>query len=92
MRRNTFLKSLAAIAMPSGLALNARAATALKLMIPANPGGGYDLNGRAIGKAIVESGGASSAKTEAALPGRSVWLSLQARPRATLVRSYRWDP
>ena len=50
MRRNTFLKSLAAIAMPSGLALNARAATALKLMIPANPGGGYDLNGRAIGK------------------------------------------
>ena len=64
MRRNTFLKSLAAIAMPSGLALNARAATALKLMIPANPGGGYDLNGRAIGKAIVESGGASSATYE----------------------------
>jgi len=38
----------------------ARAAANLKMMIPANPGGGWDSTGRALGKALQESGVASS--------------------------------
>ncbi len=56
MRRDEFLKSLTAL---SGLATvglaamsPAQAAVALKMMIPANPGGGWDTTGRALGKAI----------------------------------------
>ncbi len=57
MRRDTFLKSLAALAASSGLPLQALAAGAnLKMMIPANPGGGWDSTGRALGKALQESG------------------------------------
>jgi len=37
-----------------------RAAAALKMMIPANPGGGWDTTGRALGKALQEAGAASS--------------------------------
>ena len=54
MRRNDFLKSLAALAAAGALPLTARAATNLKMMIPANPGGGWDTTGRALGKAILE--------------------------------------
>ncbi|MDB6001674.1 MAG: C4-dicarboxylate transporter substrate-binding protein, partial [Rhizobacter sp.] len=60
MRRDTFLKSLAAAALVGSLPLRAHAASGFKMMIPANPGGGYDLSGRAIGKALVDSGGAAS--------------------------------
>lgn len=56
MRRDTFLKSLAALAAAGSLPLAARAAENLKLMIPANPGGGWDSTGRALGKAIQEAG------------------------------------
>jgi len=52
MRRDTFLKSLAALAAGSGLPLAAWAATNVKMMIPANPGGGWDGTGRALGKAL----------------------------------------
>jgi len=52
MRRDVFLKSLAALAAAGTLPLTARAAANLKLMIPANPGGGWDLTGRALGKAL----------------------------------------
>ena len=52
MRRNTFLKSMAALAVTSGLPLSALAATNIKMMIPANPGGGWDSTGRALGKAL----------------------------------------
>ena len=52
MRRDTFLKSLAALAATGGLPLSALAATNLKMMIPANPGGGWDTTGRALGKAL----------------------------------------
>ena len=58
MRRDTFLKSLAALAAAG--ALPAHAAANLKMMIPANPGGGWDTTGRALGKALQESGVASS--------------------------------
>ena len=60
MRRDTFLKSLAALAATSGLPLSALAAgPALKMMIPANPGGGWDTTGRALGKALQDAGVAS---------------------------------
>ena len=59
MRRDTFLKSLAALAATGSLPLTAQAAANLKMMIPANPGGGWDSTGRALGKALQESGVAS---------------------------------
>ena len=55
MRRDTFLKSLAALAATGTLPLAAHAAPNVKMMIPANPGGGWDLTGRALGKALMDS-------------------------------------
>ena len=60
MRRDTFLKSLAALAAAGALPLPAAAAANLKMMIPANPGGGWDTTGRALGKALQDAGVASS--------------------------------
>ncbi len=54
MRRDLFLKSLAALAAAGTLPTGARAAVNLKMMIPANPGGGWDTTGRALGKALQE--------------------------------------
>ncbi len=54
MRRDDFLKSLMALAAAGSLPLPAHAATNLKMMIPANPGGGWDSTGRALGKALLE--------------------------------------
>ena len=54
MRRDTFLKSMAALAAAGGLPLSAWAAANVKMMIPANPGGGWDTTGRALGKALQE--------------------------------------
>jgi putative tricarboxylic transport membrane protein len=54
MRRDTFLKSLAALAAAGTLPLTAHAAVNIKTMIPANPGGGWDATGRALGKAILD--------------------------------------
>ncbi|MCY7320167.1 MAG: tripartite tricarboxylate transporter substrate binding protein [Ramlibacter sp.] len=55
MRRDTFLKSLAALAATGSFPLSALAAANIKMMIPANPGGGWDSTGRALGKALQES-------------------------------------
>src|SRR6476659_8383053 len=55
MRRDTFLKSMAALAAAGVLPLSARAGANLKMMIPANPGGGWDTTGRALGKALQDS-------------------------------------
>jgi putative tricarboxylic transport membrane protein len=63
MRRITFLKSMAVLAASGALpplALSALAAANLKMMIPANPGGGWDTTGRALGKAMQDSGAAST--------------------------------
>ncbi|MDR6215005.1 tripartite tricarboxylate transporter substrate-binding protein [Paracidovorax wautersii] len=61
MRRDTFLKSLAALAAAGALPLSAHAAAvAVKMMLPANPGGGWDTTGRALGKALQDAGVASS--------------------------------
>lgn len=54
MRRDEFLKSMAALAAAGALPLAARAGQDLKMMIPANPGGGWDTTGRALGKALVD--------------------------------------
>jgi len=56
MRRDTFLKSMAALAAAGLLPLSARAAANIKMMIPANPGGGWDTTGRALGKAMQDAG------------------------------------
>jgi putative tricarboxylic transport membrane protein len=60
MRRDEFLKMLAAAAAAGTLPLPALAAMNVKMMIPANPGGGWDTTGRALGKAMQESGEAST--------------------------------
>ncbi|MGS5087568.1 Bug family tripartite tricarboxylate transporter substrate binding protein [Hydrogenophaga sp. A37] len=52
MRRDTFLKSLAALAAAGALPNAAWAAANVKMMIPANPGGGWDGTGRALGEAL----------------------------------------
>lgn len=64
MRRDTFLKTMAALAAAGALPLTARAAANLKMMIPANPGGGWDTTGRALGKALQDAGVASSVSYE----------------------------
>jgi putative tricarboxylic transport membrane protein len=63
MRRDTFLKSIAALAAGGAAASfspSALAAANIKMMIPANPGGGWDTTGRALGKAMQDSGAAST--------------------------------
>jgi putative tricarboxylic transport membrane protein len=60
MRRDQFLKSLAALAAAGALPQAARANANIKMMIPANPGGGWDSTGRALGKALQEAGVAAS--------------------------------
>jgi putative tricarboxylic transport membrane protein len=63
MRRDTFLKSLAAMAAAGVLPAQA-ADVNLKMMIPANPGGGWDGTGRALGKAMQDAGALSTVQYE----------------------------
>ena len=61
MRRDTFLKSMAAMAAAGLLPQASWAQGApIKMMLPANPGGGWDTTGRALGKALQDAGVASS--------------------------------
>jgi putative tricarboxylic transport membrane protein len=67
MRRDTFLKSMVAAAATvaaGGVPLSAWAAANLKMMIPANPGGGWDGTGRALGRALQDAGVASTVTYE----------------------------
>ena len=65
MRRDEFLKSMAAIAGLGALPLAARAAGLnIKMMIPANPGGGWDTTGRALGKALQDAKAVESVQYE----------------------------
>src|SRR5688572_946057 len=64
MRRDEFLKSLAALAAAGSLPLSAHAAANLKMMIPANPAGGWDTTGRALGKALTDSKAADTVQYE----------------------------
>ncbi len=54
MRRDEFLKTLLTAATAGSLPRLACAAGSLKMMIPANPGGGWDSTGRALGRALTE--------------------------------------
>jgi putative tricarboxylic transport membrane protein len=64
MRRDDFLRTLAALAAAGTFPLLARASASLKMMIPANPGGGWDTTGRALGKALQDAGVASAVSYE----------------------------
>ena len=64
MRRDEFLKSLAALTAAGALPLPAAAAPSLKMMIPANPGGGWDTTGRSLGAALLEAKAADSVQYE----------------------------
>jgi putative tricarboxylic transport membrane protein len=64
MRRDQFIKSVLALAAGSSLSLPSLAAANIKMMIPANPGGGWDTTGRALGKALQDAGVASSVTYE----------------------------
>ncbi|HYW55731.1 MAG TPA: tripartite tricarboxylate transporter substrate-binding protein [Polaromonas sp.] len=64
MRRDEFLKSMVALAAAGSLPLSAQAATNMKMMIPANPGGGWDATGRALGQAILEAKAADNVQYE----------------------------
>ena len=60
MRRDRFLRTLGALGAGIGLSPWVLAAANLKMMIPANPGGGWDTTGRALGKAMQEAGVAAT--------------------------------
>ena len=67
MRRTDFLKTLALSSLLAPWSL--RAATAatnrtFNLLIPANPGGGWDLTGRALGEALLQAGQARAVTYE----------------------------
>ncbi len=65
MRRDTFIKGLAALAATGALPQAALASPPnLKMMLPANPGGGWDSTGRALGKALQDAGAAGSVTYE----------------------------
>ncbi len=60
MRRDAFLKSLLAMAAAGGLPMVAQAATNVKMLLPANPGGGWDTSGGALVMALLDAGVAGS--------------------------------
>ncbi len=60
MRRDEFLKCLGALGAVGLLPQAALAKTNLKMLIPANPGGGWDSTGRALGKSLQEAGVAAA--------------------------------
>jgi len=72
MRRDTFLKSLAALAATGAFPLSALAAANVKMMIPANPGGGWDTTGRALGKALTDSGAAATVSYSSSTAARAM--------------------
>jgi putative tricarboxylic transport membrane protein len=57
MKRSEFLRAIAALGAAGSLSALPRMALAaqnIKMMIPANPGGGWDTTGRALGKAMID--------------------------------------
>lgn len=64
MRRDEFVRSVLALGALAGVPMAGHAAANLKMMIPANPGGGWDTTGRALGRALQDAGAASSINYE----------------------------
>jgi putative tricarboxylic transport membrane protein len=60
MRRHAFLRTLAALGAAALLPVPGRANANLKILVPANPGGGWDTTGRALGAALQDAGVAAS--------------------------------
>lgn len=70
MRRRHLIRSLPGLALGGSLGAGAagvgtgsgsvQAAGSLRILVPANPGGGWDTTARALGKALLDSGGASA--------------------------------
>ncbi|HEY9094455.1 MAG TPA: tripartite tricarboxylate transporter substrate binding protein [Hydrogenophaga sp.] len=89
MRRKEFLKCLPAWLAGSAMALQARAAeppVRFRMVIPATPGGGWDLTGRALGRALVASRQASEVIYENR-GGAAGTIGL-----AQFAKAYRGDP
>ena len=89
MRRDTFLKTLAALAATGALpAAWAQPGANLKILIPANPGGGWDTTGRALGKAMLDAKQASTVTydNKAARPAPWAWRPSWPVPRAMPTR------
>jgi putative tricarboxylic transport membrane protein len=63
MNRQQFLQSLAALAAAGALP-SAHANLPIKMMIPANPGGGWDSTGRTLGKAMTDAKSAATVAYE----------------------------
>lgn len=63
MRRDQFLKSCLAAGlsatMPTLAVAQDKKGVPMKILLPANPGGGWDLTGRAVGRALMDAGVAS---------------------------------
>lgn len=90
MRRDTFLKSIAGLAAAGAFPNVALAATNIKMMIPANPGGGWDTTGRALGKALTDAKVADSVTYEnkggaAGALGLAQFLNQKGDPNAIMV-------
>ena len=89
MKRRDF--SIAAVAALASVQLGGlRSAAAqqisnIKMMIPANPGGGWDQTGRALATAM-QSAKTVGSKTRAAQPARSGWRSSSMRRKVTPTR------
>lgn len=63
MRRSQFIRSLPGLALGGsmgGAAHGAPSAGPLRVLVPANAGGGWDTTARAFGRALLDSGGASA--------------------------------
>ncbi len=90
MRRDQFLKSIAALAATGALPLSAFAAANIKMMLPANPGGGWDTTGRSLGKALQEAKAADSVTYDnkggaAGALGLAQFLNQKGDPNAMMV-------
>ncbi|MES2976206.1 MAG: tripartite tricarboxylate transporter substrate-binding protein [Pseudomonadota bacterium] len=90
MRRDQFLKSIAALAATGALPLSAFAAANIKMMLPANPGGGWDTTGRSLGKALQEAKVADSVTYDnkggaAGALGLAQFLNQKGDPNAMMV-------
>ena len=73
MRRDRFLRSMAALA--ASVSLPSPAAAAIRITIPASRGSAWDATGRALGRALQEGGGAGAAVFDN-LPGAAGALGL----------------
>ncbi len=84
-RREFTLTTLAALAAAQWpLQAAAQAVANLKMMIPANPGGGWDQTGRALGAAMQQAKSVQSVQfdNKGGRLARSGWPSSSIRPRA----------